>query len=47
MALLRFEPGIRFLLPSYLNIFACHEDRMDEFRHKFEEVETAEARAAR
>lgn len=38
MALVPCELERRFLFPSYLNIFACHEDRMKELREKFEEL---------
>ena len=38
LALIPCEPSMRFLLPTYLNLFACHEDRMSELREKFAEV---------
>ena len=37
MALVRCEPTMRFLLPNYLNLFACHEERLGELREKFQE----------
>jgi hypothetical protein len=36
MALVPCEPAMRFLLPPYLNIFACHRDRTAELRTKFQ-----------
>ena len=36
LALVPLEPSMRFLLPSYLNIFGCHEDRMNQLRERFE-----------
>ena len=36
MALIPCDPAMRFLLPSYLNIFACHCDKMEDLRRKFQ-----------
>jgi FkbM family methyltransferase len=39
MALVPCEPAVRFLLPPYLNIFACHRDRLAEVRTRFQTSE--------
>jgi FkbM family methyltransferase len=37
LVLVPCEPARRFLFPNYLNIFACHQDRLEELRARFEE----------
>jgi len=38
LVLLPCDPALRFLLPAFLNLFACHRDRLSELHSRFDEL---------